>query len=105
MSEVTEEMSQAVDDWESVYKPINNHIDPNSSWNGTMFETYGEEFDFVYAQSDANVWTWVDGDEGTWIISGRAYVNRIGYFVTELPHNGSVALQVDKYSDEYEDGL
>ena len=105
MSEVTEEMIQAIDDWEEKYKPIKNHIAPDGSWDGLMFETYGEEVNFVLAQPDENVWTWVDGDEGTWLISGFAYINRIGYFVTKLPHDGSVALQVDRYSDEYEDGL
>jgi len=49
------------------------------------------------------VWTWVDGDDGSWIISGFHYVNRIGYFITEKPYTGEVyAIQVDLYEDEDE---
>ena len=43
--EMTEE------EWFETYKPIPNHIDENASFNdgehGYMFETYGEEVEFV----------------------------------------------------------
>jgi hypothetical protein len=35
------------DEWYATYKPIKNHLDKNASWNGEMFETYGEEVEFV----------------------------------------------------------
>lgn len=74
------------DDWEETYKPIRNHLDDNASWNNTMFETYGDEIEFVRAQPDEKVWTWMDGDEGgTYLASGYHYVNRIGHFVCSVP--------------------
>jgi hypothetical protein len=73
------------DDWEETYKPTINHIDENASWNSMMFETYGEEVEFVRAQPYENVWTYVDGDEGTYLVNGYGFVNRIGYFVCEVP--------------------
>jgi len=33
------------------------------------------------------VWTYVDGDSGTYVVKGMQFVNRIGYFITRLPAN------------------
>jgi hypothetical protein len=33
----------------------------------------------------ANIWTYGDGDDGTYISSGYHIVNRIGYYVSEKP--------------------
>ena len=50
-----------------------------------MFETYGEELDYVHmkAQNANNVWTIIEGDNDTmFIVSGVHLVNRIGYLIT-----------------------
>lgn len=75
------------DEWIATYKPIINHIDKNASFDGTMFETYGDEEEFVENYPDSNcVWTYADGDDGgTYIFNGWHFVNRIGYFITEVP--------------------
>lgn len=82
-----------VNEWIEKYRPVNNHLDDNASWQGEdgagiMFETFGEELDYVLsiAKSDPEcVWTYVDGDEDeTLIISGYHLVNRIGYFITAV---------------------
>ena len=43
------------------FHPIVNHIDPNAGFDfgygGCLFETYGQEFEFVRQQSAARVWT------------------------------------------------
>jgi hypothetical protein len=103
MAEVTAEMEKDLELWETTFKPIQN---PNGDmgWNGTMFETYGEDLAFIAKQPDANIWTWVDGDEGTWIMSGFHYINRIGYFVTENPCTQEyMEIQVDIYEEEEEE--
>lgn len=76
-----------LDQWEEQYKPMPNPFDPHASWDGVLFETYGEELAFVQNMIPTNrVWTYVDGDEGELlIVSGYSYVNRIGYFVTGEP--------------------
>ena len=71
-------------EWVEKYKPIKNHIDPDED---IAFETYGAEFEFVLDQKPENVWTMVDGDEEEpVIVTGVHYVNRLKYYVTEVPH-------------------
>ena len=96
---------QQVDKWLAKYKPVANHISNSSGWEinekGILFETYGEELDFVRDQPDNHVWTWIDGDEGTVIVAGMAFVNRIGYFVTENAWTDpNEFVEVDTYEDE-----
>lgn len=74
-----------VDEWEEQFKPINNMFDENSSWNGIMFETYGDEEAFVRGQLPTTIWTYIDSTGGTLLVNGYSFVNRIGYFVTEVP--------------------
>lgn len=76
-----------LEQWEEQYRLVPNTFDPHASWDGAMFETYGEELEYVQALIPTNrVWTYCDGDEGELlIVSGYSYVNRIGYFVTEEP--------------------
>lgn len=70
------------DYWETNFKPIKNHL---VKYDQLTFETYGEEVEFVKAQDPKTVWTEVDGDSGTYIISGWHFVNRIHYYITENP--------------------
>lgn len=77
------------DEWHDHYKPIKNWLRKDEDIE--MFETYGVEVGIVLGVNrfDMNkVWTLVDGDEGTWITNGFHYVNRIGYFITEIPYEG-----------------
>lgn len=79
------------EEWEATFKPIYNHIDKHASFQdetgqGKMFETYGDELEFVKEQDKLNIWTYGDGDDGgTYIWNGYHYINRLGYFITEVP--------------------
>ena len=91
--EMTEE------EWFNTYKPIPNHIDKNASFNdgeqGYMFETYGAEYEFVQKAHEDHIWTYGDGDDnGTYIWNGWSFVNRIGYFITEVPCPPDTVIQV-----------
>lgn len=93
------------DEWFDKFKPIPNHIDPNASFhngeNGYMFETYGEELNFVKAQEPNRIWTYCDGDNGgTYIFEGLRIVNRIGYFVTTVPFSAKNEYQVQIINDD-----
>lgn len=83
------------DEWFEKYKPIKNSIDTNASFDGHMFETYGDELEFVKSQDPNRIWTYGDGDNGsTFIWSGYHIVNRIGYFITEVPFENDDEIQV-----------
>lgn len=83
------------EEWFATYRPITNHIDNNASFDGTMFETYGEEYEFVKAQSENRIWMYGDGDDGgSFIWSGWGFVNRLGYFITDKPCPDNVTIQV-----------
>lgn len=73
------------DEWHDFYKPIKNEITKYPSDTQLAFETFGEELDFVRSQPTENIWTEVDGDEGVYIINGYHLVNRIQYYVCEVP--------------------
>lgn len=99
-----QKMEQLLDKWEETFVPIVNPFADNG-WNQTMFETFGEELEFVRQQPDEHVWTWIDGEQGdgSYIISGAHFVNRIGYFVTEKPWTEFMEIQVDIYEEEEND--
>lgn len=91
------------DEWCETYKPIINHIDTNASFDngdgGTMFETYGDEVAFVKEQPEDRIWTYGDGDDGgSYVWNGWSFVNRIGYFITEVPCPPDTTIQI-KVSD------
>ena len=83
------------DEWCDTYKPIPNNIVEDSSFDGTMFETYGDEVAFVKKADPAYIWMYGDGDDGgTYIWNGWHIVNRIGYFITEVPCPPDTDMQV-----------
>ena len=83
------------DEWIATYKPIKNHIDTNASFNGEMFETYGEEVEFVKQQNPNTIWMYGDGDDGGgYVWSGWGFVNRIGYIITEVPFPDNTTIQI-----------
>ena len=83
------------DEWCATYKPIPNNIVEDSSFDGTMFETYGAEYEFVKKADPAYIWMYGDGDDGgTYIWNGWHIVNRIGYFITEVPCPADTTIQV-----------
>ena len=94
-----------IEEWEEQFKPVVNHLDENASWQneygvGIMFETYGEEEEYVFAQPSNKVWTYVDGDDGnTYLINGRHLVNRIGYFVCEEPFDEALMYESSVSND------
>jgi hypothetical protein len=77
------------DAFAALFRPLANPLNPHASFDwgagyGTLFETYGEELDYVRAQDPARIRTLQSGD-GDFICSGYHLVNRLGYFVTEVP--------------------
>jgi hypothetical protein len=93
--ELTEEQ------FDDQYPLIPNHFNPSAGWSfgdaggGCLFETYGEEFDYVKRFAPDRVWTIIDGDDGDlYIVSGLHYVNRVGYLLSRDSVSASTAVQV-----------
>jgi hypothetical protein len=79
------------------FRFIPNNYDEYSSFDGLMFETYGDEVEFVKSQSPDKIWMYGEGDDGgLYIWSGWGFVNRIGYFISEkpVPENTTIQIQV-----------
>lgn len=76
--------------WAATFEPMDNHLDSNASYSGKMFETYGDEFEFLKTIDPSRIWTLRDGDGSTAITAGFGWVNRLGYFVTATPWSDGV---------------
>lgn len=87
------------DQWLDTYRPVTNHL-TQAPYGGTMFETFGEEFDHVFAQDRSKIWTLMDTDAGLYVANGFHIVNRIGYFVTEVPFEGEGFLDVPVFDED-----
>ena len=77
--ELTEE------EFDNRFTPVENHLSNNASFNGWMFETYGEELEYVMSMIETRrVWTIITGENDTlFYSSGFHIVNRLGYLITE----------------------
>jgi hypothetical protein len=101
-------MQLTEDNFSELFKPQQNHLDDNPSWDGTMFETFGVELDYVLSfANDFNkqkrVWTLIEVDGIMYISAGYHLVNRMGYFITEKPwETGLEEIEIEGF-DEDED--
>lgn len=89
------------DEFDAAYPLVQNHINPTAGWavgedgRGCLFETYGDEFDFVRRSDPQRVWTLIDGDDGDlYVVSGLHRVNRVGYLLSRNPVPADVFVQV-----------
>jgi hypothetical protein len=75
------------EEWADQYRPIQNPYDNNASHDGRMFETNWLDHKFIKKHPNAVIWTLIDEGDLMWIVSGCHYINRIGYFITEVEHD------------------
>ena len=95
-----------IEEWEEEFIPLENQFDINASFSGTMFETFDIELGFVLGVNSVaslKVWTYVDGDGGTYIVDGYHLVNRIGYFITQNARPDDQFYEVIVSQDEPEE--
>jgi hypothetical protein len=88
------------DEFDARYKLRRNHLNPDATWafgddGGCLFETHGEELEYVRRQAPRTVWTLVDGDNADpCLLSGFHIVNRIGYLLSTIPVPQGTDIQV-----------
>lgn len=79
-------MEMTEDQFWDIFRPQKNHLADDAAHNGCMYETYDEEFEFVRRQDANHIWTIVEGDNDTmFFCKGFRFVNRLGFFITEVP--------------------
>ena len=90
------------DEWVNAYKPVPNPTisekqRESASYNGTLFETFGSELVIVKEANPMCIWALIDNndDDSMWISSGYHRVNRMGYFITEVPYTECVDVSMD----------
>jgi len=88
------------EEFEEQFKPIKNSFTKYSE--SFMFETYGEELEFVQKQNPNNIWTESQIDYGFVTSEGYHFVNRMGYYITEVPWEDNVSYEVDLNLDTCE---
>ena len=71
-------------DWYDTYDP-----------EAKFYETYGEDLEYIKSMPDNFVWTLVDGDEDSVVVNGKAFVNRLGYYLSKKPHNTNDLIVVE----------
>ncbi len=99
------------DEFDKRYPLRTNHLNPHATWafgdaGGCLFETFGEELDFVRKQHPSTVWTLVDGEDGDmYVHSGMHFVNRIGYLVSlaAVPEGVDIQVHIPMQREEVED--
>lgn len=92
------------EEWADKYKPIKNWLSKDPDMD--TFETYGLELGVVLGVNrfDQNkVWTLIEGDNGLWVTNGYHLVNRLNYFITEVPYEGGENDFMDVLYLEYDD--
>lgn len=101
------------DEFYEKYKPVQNHLDSQASWDGTLYETFGEELNYCFelAKKENRVWTIIECDDMDfnnvdvndelyepsclYIVSGFHRVNRMGFIVTEVPYTEDIEVKLD----------
>ena len=101
---------------------IKNHFYKNPEdcgFDGCMFETYGQEVDFINniqrmqqnckteaeLLSRKQIWTIIEAEGKMYFVSGYHYVNRFGYLLTEeaVPEGIEYEVELDNEIDEPSD--
>ena len=82
------------DEWFEKYKPITNDHDEIR-----IYETYGVDLEFIESIIEDNrVWTFIDSGDFSVITNGAMFVNRLCYYVTEIPWEGEAGdIEIDLY--------
>lgn len=90
------------EEWFDLYKPVQNPIDNNASFDGCLFETSGAEHKYIVDADQLRVWTLLDNDGVLTVSNGYHRVNRMGYFVTEVPYMDGqlIDVKVDTEPDD-----
>ena len=94
----------------ALFQPQQNQFNGNAPYDfgsgGTMYETYGEEYDHVIAQSADYIWTICsNGGNDDYITSGYHFADRLGYILTAQPVPAGVKLIIEIPNSDSDDNV
>lgn len=79
-------------EFERTYRPV---LDANGRWRDFLWKDDRECMAALAEAAPAGrVWTLVDADGFTLVMSGRHYVNRLEYYITDVAVPGGVTVEV-----------
>lgn len=103
------QVTMTEDEFYEKFNPIKNPFYENPedcAYDGTYFETYGQELDFVADCRTINkdkyqIWTIEEVEGEMYFVSGYHYVNRFGYLLTpEFVEEGTeIEVKIDTEID------
>lgn len=70
------------------FKPITNPHTTDADFENRLFGIRGKEQEAVYKTDIYLVWTLLDSDGERFVVPGRYFVNREGYFIATLAYDG-----------------
>lgn len=86
------------DEFDSKYTMVKNHLDDNASLDGCMFETYDDQVKYIASLADTKtVWTYLEGDDDCYFVTGMHFVNRLGYFITTEPYTQECEVKLNLF--------
>lgn len=89
------------DEFYEQFHPVKNHLVEDAPFDGCMFETFGEELDYIHSlktnnKSYKHVWTILEDDGKLYYSSGYHFINRMGYLVTKEEWNDDIEVNLDE---------
>jgi hypothetical protein len=85
--------------WAAEYVPRKNRVTKGRPYDGCMFETFGDDIDFLVNRSKIKaeyIWTLIDCEnENQYILPGYHIVDRVGYFITKKPWKSEFNIEVN----------
>ena len=88
-------------EWFDKYKPIANNIEPH---NGSMFDDYGKQKQFVHDHHASQVWTLVEAEGNLYLCQGFHHVDRLAYYIASVPYiEGNKSEYIDTINDDDEE--
>jgi len=89
------------DEFDSKYTMVKNHLDDNASLDGCMFETYGEELKYIASLADTKtVWTYLEGEDDYYFVTGMNFDTNLGYFITTEPYTQEYEVKLNLFQGE-----
>jgi len=86
------------DEWVEKYKPVSD-----ANGNILYFENYGTDYNHLVKQNPLTIWTECDEGDGGYIMSRAHFINRMCYYITEIPFGEDEDVFVNCPHEEEED--